>query len=123
MRVSDGDTVVLSGLGRSRLIGIDTPEVHTERECFGRQASAFTGRLLPRGTRVRYRLGVERRDRHGRPLVYVWLPDRRFVNAQLVREGYATPLTIPPNVEYAKRFTALAREARAKGRGLWRACR
>ena len=122
-RVSDGDTVVLSGLGRSRLIGIDTPEVHGGRECFGREASAFLERLLPRGTRVRYRLGVERRDRYGRPLVYVWLADRRFLNAVLVREGYATPLTIPPNVDHAKRFVALARAARKANRGLWRACR
>ena len=121
-RVSDGDTIVLSGLGRSRLIGIDTPEVFGGEECFGRRASAFVKRLLPRGSRVRYRLGVERRDRYGRPLVYVWLPDRRFLNGLLVAEGYATPLTIPPNVDYAKRFVALARRARESGRGLWRAC-
>ena len=121
-RVSDGDTVVLAGLGRSRLIGIDTPEVFGPDECFGRRASAYVKRLLPEGTRVRYRLGVEERDRYGRPLVYVWLEDRRFLNALLVREGYATPLTIPPNVDYAKRFAALARRAREAGRGLWRAC-
>lgn len=122
-RVSDGDTVVLGGLGRSRLIGIDTPEVHGRDECFGQRASAFVERLLPPGTRVRYRLGVEERDRFGRPLVYVWLRDRRFLNALLVREGYATPLTIPPNVDHARRFVALARRAREAGRGLWRACR
>ena len=121
-RVSDGDTVVLAGLGRSRLIGIDTPEVFGGEECFGRRASAYVRRLLPEGTRVRYRLGVEERDRYGRPLVYVWLEDRRFLNALLVREGYATPLTIPPNVDHAKRFAALARRAREAGRGLWRAC-
>ena len=123
VRVSDGDTVVLDGLGRSRLIGIDTPEVYGGVECFGRRASAFVKRLLPPGTRVRYRLGVGERDRYGRPLVYVWLADRRFLNAVLVREGYATPLTIPPNVDYAERFVALARRARERGLGLWRACR
>jgi len=122
-RVSDGDTIVLGGLGRSRLIGIDTPEVHGRDECFGRRASEFLKRLLPPGTSVRYRLGVEERDRFGRPLVYVWLRDRRFLNALLVRDGYATPLTIPPNVDYANRFKALARSARDAGRGLWRACR
>jgi micrococcal nuclease len=121
VRVVDGDTVILGGLGRSRLIGVDTPEVHGVAECYGRKASAYAKRLLA-GRRVRYRLGLEQRDRYGRALVYVWLPDGRFFNAMLVRDGYAQPLTIPPNVEFAERFVALARQARRRGRGLWRAC-
>lgn len=117
--VVDGDTIVLAGLGRVRLIGVDTPEVHGRAECYGREASAFTKRLLPPGKRVRYRLGVERRDRYGRLLAYVWLPDGRMVNRLLAEQGYAQPLTIPPNVAYAERFAAAARRARRAGRGLW----
>jgi micrococcal nuclease len=102
-----------------RLIGLDTPEVYGRVECFGRAASAFVRRLLPVGAAVRYRLGVEERDRYGRLLAYVWLADGRFLNALLVERGYAQPLTIPPNVDYAERFRAAARRARAAGRGLW----
>jgi micrococcal nuclease len=120
-RVVDGDTVILRDLGRSRLIGVDTPEVHGEVECYGRAASAYTQRVLD-GRRVRYRLGVEDRDRYGRALVSLWLDDGRFFNAMLVRDGYALTLTIPPNVEFAERLAALAREARRQQRGLWRAC-
>lgn len=40
-------------------------------------------------------------------------------NQLLVDEGYATPMTIPPNVDYADGFVAGARRARARGRGLW----
>jgi micrococcal nuclease len=47
------------------------------------------------------------------------LPDGVLFNAELLREGYARALTIPPNVKYAGVFTRLAREAREKGRGLW----
>ena len=118
-KISDGDTVRLSGLGRVRLIGVDTPEVHGRAECFGAEASAFVERLLPPGARVRYRLGTEERDRYGRALAYVWLRDGRFLNRLLVVRGYAQPLTIPPNVEYADRFGADARRAREAGRGLW----
>jgi micrococcal nuclease len=121
-RVVDGDTVVLSGVGKARLIGIDTPEVYGRVECYGPAASAYTKRLLPQRAAVRYRLGVEPRDRYGRALVYLWTADGRFVNAQLAREGYATQLTIAPNVEYASRLRALVREAREAGRGLWRSC-
>ena len=121
-RNTDGDTLWLSGIGKVRLIGIDTREVFGHSDCFGRAAAAFTARLLPPRTRVRYRLGVDRRDRYGRALAYVWLHDGRMFNELLAERGYATPLTIPPNVDYANRFAAAARRAREAGRGMWRAC-
>jgi micrococcal nuclease len=121
-RNTDGDTIWLSGIGKVRLIGVNTPEVFGRTECFGRAASAFAKRVLPPGTAVRYRLGVDPRDRYGRALAYVWLTDGRMFNAVLAERGYATPMTIPPNVEYAERFVAAARRAREAGRGLWSAC-
>lgn len=120
--VSDGDTIRLVGVGRVRLIGVDTPEVYGKAGCFGREASAFVKRLLPRGSEVRYRVGPEPRDRYGRLLAYVWLGDGRFLNLLLAEGGYALPLTIPPNVDYANRFVAAARRARQEKRGLWLAC-
>jgi micrococcal nuclease len=116
---TDGDTLWLSGIGKVRLIGMDTPEVYGEVECFGREASAFVERTVPLGAEVRYRLGVEERDRYGRALAYVWLRDGRFLNRLLVARGYATPLTVPPNVEYEDLFVRVARRAREAGRGLW----
>jgi micrococcal nuclease len=117
--VSDGDTVRLAGIGRVRLIGVDTPEVYGRDECYGHRASAAVRRWLPAGSRVRYVVGREERDRYGRLLAYVWLPDGRFLNRLLVERGYAQPLTIPPNVEYADQFVRAARRARRAGRGLW----
>jgi micrococcal nuclease len=118
--VSDGDSLRLAGVGRVRLIGIDAPELGGE--CFGREAAAFAERVAPPGTRVRYRPGVERRDRYGRLLAYVWLPGGRMLNGLLVEEGYARPLSIAPNDDFAARFRSEARAARAARRGLWRAC-
>ena len=118
-RHTDGDTLWLSGIGKVRLIGVDTPEVYGGVECYGREASAFVERLLPLGARVTYRLGVEQRDRYGRALAYLYTDRGRFVNLALVRRGYAQPLTIPPNDEFADRFVAAARRARARGAGLW----
>lgn len=121
-KVTDGDTLRLGGLGPVRLIGIDTPEVYGGVECFGREASEFAKRLLPLGTRVRYRVGVDARDPYGRLLAYVWLPDGRMLNRVMVAQGYAQPLAIPPNVEFADAFRKAARAARRTARGLWRAC-
>ena len=117
-RVVDGDTVKV-GAQTVRLIGIDTPEVFGRPECYGRQASAFVRRLLPIGSRVGYSLGVERRDRYGRALAYLYTQDGRFVNLLLVRRGYAQPLTVPPNDRFAALFVQAARGARARGAGLW----
>lgn len=126
-RVVDGDTIVVSGKERVRLIGVDTPETKDPRRpvgCFGKEASRFTSSLLPAGSRVRLVADVEQRDRYQRLLAYVYrLPDGLFVNAELVRRGFAQVLTIPPNVAHSADFLALSREAREAGRGLWGACR
>lgn len=118
-RVVDGDTVVLSGVGKARLIGVDTPEVYGGVECFGREASRYAKRMLATGQSVRYRPGVEARDRYGRALVYLYLDDGRELNELLVEEGYARPLTVPPNDDRAGAYRAATRRARIAHRGLW----
>lgn len=129
VRVVDGDTMVAqlaSGAQeRVRFIGVDTPESvkpNTPVQCYALKASAFTKHLLT-GRRVRLVPDVEARDRYGRMLAYVYRrPDNLFVNAELVRRGFAQTLTISPNVRFAGEFRALARQAREAGRGLWSAC-
>jgi micrococcal nuclease len=125
-RVVDGDTLVMGDDERVRLIGVDTPETKkpgSPIECFGKAASALTERLVE-GRAVQLELDVEERDRYGRLLAYVTRrSDGLDVNAELVRRGYATALTVPPNVRNADRYARLARQARRDGRGLWRACR
>ncbi|MET0770027.1 MAG: thermonuclease family protein [Solirubrobacteraceae bacterium] len=123
VRVADGDTVRVRIDGgreeRVRYIGIDTPEV-TSDECFAAEAAEYNERLVA-GRRVRLVLDAEERDRYGRLLAYVYAGDR-FVNAELLRNGYAQPLTVPPNVRFEDRFRRLAREARREGKGLWASC-
>ena len=94
-----------------------------DEECFGREASRRTASLIPRGTRVRLVFDGERRDRYDRVLAYVYrLSDGLFLNASLVRDGYARTLTVPPNTRFADRFRRLQRAARGAERGLWKAC-
>jgi micrococcal nuclease len=125
-RVIDGDTIEVRIGDRTdevRYIGIDTPETvkpGTPVQCFGPEASSFNHRLVER-RQVRLVFDRERRDVYGRLLAYVYL-GHRFVNASLVRLGYARTLTIPPNTAHAGLFHRLARIAGSAGRGLWRAC-
>ena len=124
--VVDGDTIEVRLDGEVedvRYIGIDTPEsVAPDQpvECFGPEASDANERLVG-DRRVRLEFDAERRDRYGRLLAYVYLGER-FVNAELLRDGFATTLTIPPNDSFAGLFDRLEQEAGNAGRGLWAAC-
>jgi micrococcal nuclease len=119
-RVVDGDTIRLRGVGAVRLIGIDTPETYGGRaECFGPEATRYVEGLLPPGARVRYTVGEEPRDRYGRLLVYLYMPDGAALNYVLVTAGYATALTIRPNDRYAKVFERAEKGARLAKSGMW----
>jgi micrococcal nuclease len=126
LRVIDGDTIEVSIVGREedvRYIGVDTPETvkpGTPVQCYGPQAKAENRRLVARKA-VRLVFDRERRDVYGRLLAYVHAGSR-FVNAALVRRGYARTLTIPPNTGHAARLRRLELEAGQDGRGLWGSC-
>jgi micrococcal nuclease len=129
-RVVDGDTLDLRIGGRDervRLIGIDTPELHTDTgvpECFAVEATGFIGAELAVGSEVRLERDIVGRDDYGRLLAYVYRRvDGVLINELVVARGYARPLTIAPNDSFSRRFVAAAAAAEAAGLGLWEACR
>jgi endonuclease YncB( thermonuclease family) len=125
--VADGDTVDLTNGQKVRLVQIDTPEVYFTPECYGKQASAITKRLLPPGTLVRLlpEPATDLVDRYGRILRYVVrVSDGLDVNIQLVRVGAAAPYFYDGRRgRYAALLTRLALRAKARRLGLWGACR
>jgi micrococcal nuclease len=120
--ITDGDTF-RAGEERIRLIGVDTPEVSFGVECYGREATAALERLIPVGTEVRLVGDVEPTDRYDRTLAYVYRrADGLHVNLRLAEDGYALPLTVPPNVAHERAFADAAARAREADLGLWAAC-
>jgi micrococcal nuclease len=153
-RVVDGDTLVLSNGQKVRLTGIDTPEssnnAKTRRDSQrtgkdiqtitgqGKEAARFVRKMIE-GKEVRLEFDVQKHDRYGRELVYVYdvetlkfhpeykttqgvlttADNEIFLNGSIVRSGYAMPMTIPPNVKYADLFKKLYQEAKTNKRGLW----
>jgi micrococcal nuclease len=134
-RAVDGDTLVLETGERVRLIGIDTPEMHESNKLYrdaertkqdittiqklGRRAYEFT-KNLAEGKRVSLEFDVEKYDKYKRLLAYVYLKNGTFVNAEVVKQGYASLMTYPPNVKYADLLLKLYQEARENRRGLWK---
>jgi len=124
--VADGDTVDLTNGQRVRLVQIDTPEVYYSPECYGKQASRITKRLLPPGTAVRlYREPkTDAVDAYGRLLRYVFrVRGYLNVNVQLVRVGAAAPYFYRyRRGRYARLLVRLGLRARARLLGLWGRC-
>lgn len=133
VRGVDGDTIEVEwpstssgnmARERVRYIGVNTPESVDPRrkvQCFGKEAAAYNKKLVL-GKRVRLEPDVEDRDKYGRLLRYVWLGDT-MVNEQLMQDGYAQLMTIPPNVKYVELFKQAQTAAREAKRGLWAKCK
>jgi len=119
-RVVDGDTIILDGKERVRLIGVDTPETkHPNKpvQYFGKEAYEFTKRMVE-GKKVRLEYDWQRKDKYGRTLAYVFLEDGTFLNAEIIKQGYGFAYTRYP-FKYLEEFRKYEREAREKQRGLW----
>lgn len=124
-RVIDGDTVQLANGQLIRYLGIDAPEMRrrigerwvSDPEPWA-EAATDANRRLAEGKRVRLVYDLQTHDRFGRLLAYVYV-DEQMLNEQLLQEGFARPLPIPPNVRHAQRFQKAVEEAKRAGRGVW----
>lgn len=126
--IEDGDTITVDMNGtleRVRFIGVDTPETQDPRtavQCFGKVASEFTRSMIGQGpVRLEADPTNTNRDRYNRLLRYVYLPDGRLVNAEIIKQGYGFAYTLFP-FEKMEEFRSYERQAREQNLGLWGAC-
>lgn len=118
--VTDGDTirVLIDGLNYPvRYIGIDAPESTIQTEAYGAEASAKNAELVS-GKSVTLVKDVSEVDQYNRLLRYVLVGDV-FVNLELVKAGYATAVTFPPDVACYETFRQAEAQARSALVGLW----
>lgn len=128
VRAVDGDTIVVDMENKQetvRLIGVDTPETHRPNspvQCFGGQASDFTAQSV-NGKKVRLEADPtnDNRDRYGRLLRYVYLPDGSLLDKTLIEQGYGFAYL---NFPFQKKdeFAEAQAKAEAAKAGLWSAC-
>ena len=136
--VIDGDTIKIESGGRResvRLIGIDAPESKANKKAkkdvarsrqdlktmlgLGKAATAYAKSIVKPGDWVTLEQDVTPRDRYGRILAYVYLRSGEMLNEKVIAAGYASVMTIPPNVRYQDRFLRAYRSAREARLGLW----
>jgi micrococcal nuclease len=119
-RVIDGDTIQLESGETVRYIGIDAPELYTKEsgaEFFSKEAARFNKKLVFL-KKVKLEFDSEKEDSHGRMLAYVFVKNT-FVNAELVRQGYAKVMVKPPNTKYKDVLLAQQQKAIDEDKGLW----
>jgi micrococcal nuclease len=122
IEVIDGDTIKVkfnTHIETVRLIGVNTPEIIPTKECFGKEALQKTKELLE-GKDV-YLIPdplSSNRDKYGRLLRYVFLPNGLLVNAELIREGFGFAYIYEP-FQFMKQFDYLEKQAKEKRLGLW----
>ena len=120
--VYDGDTLFLEDGRKVRLLGIDTPEIGDNLECYGDEATALLRQLLPEATHVRVQADVDPLDQYGRSLLFVYTDAGTNVNLELVRLGAATVVQYDPNYLLQGELRAAQQTARDARLGLWGAC-
>jgi len=123
-QVIDGDTITVSGVGVVRLLGVDAPEKtggYRQSEPFGDAATSFMKRLVE-GQIVRLEFDGAAKDQYNRTLAYVFLPDGRLANVEIIKAGFAETYR---RFEYKRKpdFFAAEREAKDAKRGMWAARR
>jgi len=114
--ITDGDTIKVNIGGveyNVRYIGVNTPEIaHSTNETgepCGQEATEANRRLVE-GQTARLVRDVSETDRYGRLLRYVYVGDT-FVNAELVRQGWAEVVSYPPDTREFANFRALEQAA------------
>lgn len=122
-KVIDGDTVILVDERHIRLVGINTPELdhdnYSKSEPGAIRARDRLANLLEKKP-VYLDYDKERFDRHGRTLAHLYLVNGTNVQATLLIEGLAIPLTIPPNLDNHHCYELASELARRNKKGLWK---
>ncbi len=138
--VIDGDTckVFYQGEKQSvRLIGIDTPETQKNNRAelqsrqfgkdieeikkLGQKSKKYAMNFIKVGETIYLEFDVQRKDKYGRLLAYIWLDKekKKMLNEVMIKEGYALVYTVPPNVKYQDLFLKAQKQARENRKGLW----
>ncbi len=123
-RVSDGDTIKLED-GRSvRVLGINAPEIaqgKSSAQPLGREARAAAQAFVQRsGGKVRLGFDRQQRDRYGRVLAHVYDVQGRSLAVELLKQGMALQISVPPNLTQEACLAEFEHEAQARAAGVWR---
>jgi micrococcal nuclease len=113
VRLSTGKTLKYSGIQSQPM----QSKIVMVRE-YGEKAQAFNAALVE-GKEIEIEWGPRIRDQYGELIGYVFLPDGRLVNEEMLKAGWAKTRLRPPNLQYAERFRKAQNQAKRDKLGQW----
>ena len=127
IKVIDGDTIVVELNNKKeeiRFLGLNTPEIegpYRHEECFGKEASDIVKKILTnKQVYLIPDFHASNRDKYKRLLRYVYLENGAFINAFLIKEGFAFYYSYPKeDLQFSEYFFNLEKKARENKKGLW----
>lgn len=108
-----------------RIIGVDTPEsvapstYRKDNTDEGKTVSDVVKDKNKAGDTLLVEYDIQKTDRYGRTLAYLYFTDGTMVEDWLLSNGLAAIATYPPNVKYTDRFFELSHKAWEDKVGLW----
>lgn len=120
-KVYDGDTLLLDNGQKVRLLGVNTPEVegrYKEAQAGGEEAKRWLQKVL-KNKKVHIERDVEKKDKYGRVLAYVFVEGGLHINLELVKKGFASLNIYPPNLKYTDVLLKAQKQAEKKQLGIW----
>ncbi len=125
--VIDGDTLTIEPAvdesRQVRLVGIEAPRLALGRPGFVPWPLADAARevleTLTLGQHVRLDSDEHGQDRHGRLLAHVYRDDGAWLQAEMLRRGFARVRGFPDNRARLAEMLAIEAEAREGDRGIW----
>ena len=123
IKIYDGDTFKTDKGEKIRLIGINTPETGQQDKPSQPMANeakqALTALLATSKYKVGLRFGQDKHDRYKRILAHVYLPNGTNLQEQLLAEGLAAHIVIPPNTNHLECYQRAELSARQQHKGMW----
>jgi len=135
VKVAASNLIVLEDGRRVRLIGVESAGMPYHRRVkydekghvieepeeptipLEVQALTYAQELLE-NKKIKLEYDVDAEDANGYFYAYVYLPDGRMANIELLRMGFVKLRIIPPNVKYEDKFRLAYQEAKKEKRGL-----
>ncbi len=135
LKVTASDMIILEDGQRVKLLGIDSfgppPHSYVKYDSKGmpiveekveptiplEEQAMLIAQDLMEGKKVRLEYDVESRNEKGYKTAYVYLPDGRMANVELLRQGFVRLKIRPPNVKFESLLRSAYQEARKEQRG------
>ncbi|MDH3972640.1 MAG: thermonuclease family protein [Deltaproteobacteria bacterium] len=121
-QIAGVDAIILTSGEKVKYIGVRDPSTFLSKNDLSHRMTevlSFHEKLV-KGKTVTVLLGKRKKDKKGNYLGHVFLGQQAFVNAELLRKGFAMTEEYPGDFEYQALFIRLQRDAQEKGLGIWK---